>query len=222
MPLRLNRKSRRHPIAIVMDALAYAFPMLIGACIALSVLRVYACRIEAQRAAEVPETVIAPEPTQEASGGADRDGSAAEGSNGQISHETREWLPIAARVCNRVAEIKGDDLARDWRPVCLAIASRAPAHGVRPSLASAVAWHESRFHFNAIGALGEVGPLQVRPEMHCGGSDCDDRIGAGLRVLARYVGRHGERDGMCRYRGSALGCDSPRVALADRIDGVGR
>jgi len=112
------------------------------------------------------------------------------------------------------------DLYRDWRPVCREIAARAPGYGVRPALALAVAWHESRLNPHAIGALGEVGPLQVRPEMHCGGSDCADRIGAGLTVLARYVGRHSERDGMCRYRGAPAGCDSPRVALADAIEGA--
>lgn len=123
------------------------------------------------------------------------------------------------RVCDAIARIKGDDLARDWRPVCEEIAARAPGHGVRPALAVAVAWHESRLYRHAIGALGEVGPLQVRPEMHCGGT-CADPIGAGLTVLARYVGRHGEADGMCRYRGAPVGCDSPRVALANEIEEV--
>lgn len=141
------------------------------------------------------------------------------------------WASVAARkaldastyavhrVCDAVERIKGDDLARDWRPVCEEIAARAPGHGVRPALAVAVAWHESRLYRHAIGALGEVGPLQVRPEMHCGGT-CADPIGAGLTVLARYVGRHGEADGMCRYRGAPVGCDSPRVALANEIEEV--
>lgn len=122
-------------------------------------------------------------------------------------------------ICNALVEIKGADLARDWRGVCVEIAARAPGHGVRPALAVAVAWHESRLYRHAIGALGEVGPLQVRPEMHCGGT-CADPIGAGLTVLARYVGRHGEADGMCRYRGAPVGCDSPRVALANEIEEV--
>lgn len=128
---------------------------------------------------------------------------------------------VAAVVatCDALHEIKGDDLTRDWRPVCEEIAARAPGHGVRPALAVAVAWHESRLYRHAIGALGEVGPLQVRPEMHCGGT-CADPIGAGLVVLARYVGRHGEADGMCRYRGAPAGCQSPRVALADAIEGA--
>lgn len=128
---------------------------------------------------------------------------------------------VAAVVatCDALHEIKGDDLARDWRPVCEEIAARAPGYNVRPALAVAVAWHESRLYRHAVGALGEVGPLQVRPEMHCGGT-CADPIGAGLTVLARYVGRHGEADGMCRYRGAPAGCESPRVALANSIEGA--
>jgi len=127
----------------------------------------------------------------------------------------------AALICLRIGADKSPDLAHDWASTCIEIAERASLTTVRPALAVAVAWHESRFNRRAIGAVGEVGPLQVRPEMHCSGH-CADTIGAGLVVLARYVDRHGEARGMCRYRGAALDCVSPRVALADRIDGVRR
>jgi hypothetical protein len=128
-------------------------------------------------------------------------------------------LAQAALICLRIGADKAPDLAHDWAPTCIEIAERASLTTVRPALAVAVAWHESRFNRRAIGAVGEVGPLQVRPEMHCSGH-CADTIGAGLVVLARYIDRHGEARGMCRYRGAAMDCESPRVALADRIDGV--
>ena len=124
----------------------------------------------------------------------------------------------ALYVCANLAAAKAPDLARNWLPVCTEIAERAQLTTVRPELAVASAWHESRFDRDAIGALGEVGPMQVRPEIHCGGR-CSDPIGAGLVVLARYVDRHGEADGVCRYRGAPAGCESPRVRLADRIGG---
>jgi hypothetical protein len=124
-------------------------------------------------------------------------------------------------LCASLYATKAPDLGRQWAGVCLEIAERAELTTVRPSLAVAVAWHESRLRRDVVGALGEVGPMQVRPEMHCNGY-CSDTIGAGLVVLARYVDRHGEARGMCRYRGAELGCESPRVALADRIEGVGR
>jgi len=128
-------------------------------------------------------------------------------------------LAAALTLCGNLHTARAPDLARDWLPVCVEIAERASLTTVRPALAVSVAWHESRLNRHAVGALGEVGPLQVRPEIHCYGH-CSDTIGAGLVVLARYVGRHGEADGMCRYRGASAPCDSPRVRLADRIGGA--
>ena len=121
-------------------------------------------------------------------------------------------------LCATIGAIRAPDLARNWAPVCVEIAERASTTTVSPALAIVTAWHESRFDADAIGALGEVGPMQVRPEMHCGGH-CSDTIGAGIVVLERYVTRHGEADGVCRYRGARMGCDSPRVAMAIRIRG---
>jgi hypothetical protein len=124
-------------------------------------------------------------------------------------------------ICANLYVVRAPDVGRQWANVCIEVAERATLTTVRPALAVAVTWHESRMRRDVVGALGEVGPMQVRPEMHCAGH-CSDTIGAGLVVLARYVDRYGEARGMCRYRGAALDCESPRVALADRIDGVGR
>ena len=124
-------------------------------------------------------------------------------------------------LCANLYTARAPDIGRQWVSVCLEVAERASLTTVRPSLAVAVAWHESRLRRDVVGALGEVGPMQVRPEMHCGGH-CSDPIGAGLVVLARYVDQHGEARGMCRYRGAELDCESPRVALADRIERVVR
>lgn len=120
-------------------------------------------------------------------------------------------------ICVNLYTARAPDIGRQWVNVCLEVAERASLTTVRPSLAVAVTWHESRMRRDVVGALGEVGPMQVRPEMHCNGY-CADPIGAGLVVLSRYVDRHGEANGMCRYRGAPQGCESPRVALADRID----
>ncbi len=40
----------------------------------------------------------------------------------------------------------------------------APAYGIDPHLAAAVAKTESRFNPKAVGGLGEVGLFQIRPE----------------------------------------------------------
>jgi hypothetical protein len=126
-------------------------------------------------------------------------------------------LAQAALLCLRIGAHKAPDLAPTWLPVCVDIAERASATTVRPALAVATGWHESRFDPHVIGRAGEVGAMQCNPNAH----DCHDPIGVALRVLEDRVTRFGEARGVCAYRGAALDCRSPRVALADRIE-VGR
>lgn len=111
-----------------------------------------------------------------------------------------------------VRDGKRPDLARGWLPTCHQIAVTAAHMGVPADLAVSTAWHESRLDRHAVGLVGEVGPLQVRPETWCRstGRVCRDPITAGVRVLGRYLQRHGEH-AVCRYRGAKPGCASERL-----------
>lgn len=115
------------------------------------------------------------------------------------------------------------DLARDWLPTCVRIARLAEYTGTPVGLAVSTAWHESRLDRRAVGAVGEVGPMQVRPETWCRreGGRCSDPMMTGVRVLARYLVRHREH-AVCRYRGARPGCASERIrrGMAARLEGA--
>lgn len=63
----------------------------------------------------------------------------------------------------------------------------APAYGIDPHLAAAVAKTESRFNPKAVGRIGEVGLFQVRPEFSRFPKhklfDINTNIIAGLEIL---------------------------------------
>ncbi len=46
------------------------------------------------------------------------------------------------------------------------ILSMAAQYGIEPKTALAIAWKESRLNPMAVGALGEIGLFQVRPQMY--------------------------------------------------------
>lgn len=73
------------------------------------------------------------------------------------------------------------------RPIVNAIALK---HGIDPKLAYAIMEVESGCNPNKVGALGEVGIFQLRPNMHPGADGTrDEHIDSAIRYLA-YVRRY--------------------------------
>ncbi len=82
----------------------------------------------------------------------------------------------------------------------------AADHGIDPELALSIAEVESGFNSNAVGALGELGIFQLRPEFHGEQLSRDDRNAhVGVRYLASVRGtclsRYGEAWFICFNRG---------------------
>lgn len=67
----------------------------------------------------------------------------------------------------------------------------AVRHGIRPEIVKAIITVESSWNPDAVGALGEVGLLQMRPEFHPAviQSGPEEQIELGVRYLA-YVKGH--------------------------------
>lgn len=83
-----------------------------------------------------------------------------------------------------------------------AISQAASSAGVPPSLAVAVAQHESGLNPNAIGAAGEIGLFQLKPSSFPGVniSDVSTNISTGVSYLAQNYALTGNwRDALIAY-----------------------
>jgi soluble lytic murein transglycosylase-like protein len=86
------------------------------------------------------------------------------------------------------------------------IREEAIAHGLDPVLVLSIAEVESRFNPNAVGSLGELGLLQLRPEFHpVVKGDTRHNIRVGVRYLASIKSRcslkYGDAWFVCFNRG---------------------
>ena len=104
---------------------------------------------------------------------------------------------------------------RAW--TCLDVAREARAQGVEPTLAVAVAWHESRFDAVAESSMGARGPMQAIPRWWCprGTAEGCDLTAAGVSALRSYLAQHGEGRGLCHYNaGNKCGHRGRRYAAS--------
>ena len=105
---------------------------------------------------------------------------------------------------------------RAW--TCLDVSREARAQGVEPTLAVAVAWHESRFDVAARSSQGARGVMQVMPRWWCprGTAEGCDLTAAGVAALRSYLAQHdGPAAGLCAYNaGNKCGPRGRRYAEA--------
>lgn len=92
----------------------------------------------------------------------------------------------------------------------------APAYGIDPHLAAAVAKTESKFNPKAVGSIGEIGIFQVRPEFSRFPKhklfDINTNIIAGLELLQQAKNR-------CKHKANKtwLTCYNAGISGAKKI-----
>lgn len=126
-------------------------------------------------------------------------------------------ITTAALVCAALAGARGDRLAPVAPLVCVDVAIRAARADVPPALAVVTMYAESLGDPHAVGAAGELGPLQCLPSAH---DDCPgDPVGAGLRVLRDRLAEQGGdwHAATCRYTGDGPRCTRGRARLAREV-----
>lgn len=137
-----------------------------------------------------------------------------------MSHLCAIWLVTLANTMSEPPP-SGIDEERAVE-VCQMVVESAEEHDVDPSLAVAVAWHESRLRFGLVSPCGAEGPMQVIARYWCadarGGwtpngehvtKGCD-LVDAGTRALDYYLTKH-------RSIGAALRAYGGSRDYADRV-----
>ena len=101
----------------------------------------------------------------------------------------------AFAICLALAALEPTVAQTHRFQTCMAVGMVAEREGVDPSLAVALAWHESSMLTSLVSRAGAVGPLQVVPRWGCPGGQKDgcDLIGAGVRMLKMWQ-RHTRGD----------------------------
>lgn len=102
--------------------------------------------------------------------------------------------------------------------VCVEVANKAEEHGVKPSLAVAIAYEESRFDDRKVSSAGAVGAMQVIPAYTTckrANADCD-WVKESLVVLKRWVKRY-PKGFLCHYN-SGNKCNPRSRAYARRVE----
>lgn len=106
--------------------------------------------------------------------------------------------------------------------ICSRIYNESSEQGLRPELAMAVGWLESRYSY-AQGRwlttrggrkVRAEGPMQILKVYHCKRNPRCDTLSTGVRLLARLVHEHGELHGLAIYGGGSV---SPRSLRYARI-----
>lgn len=104
--------------------------------------------------------------------------------------------------------------------ICSRIYKESSEQGIRPELAMAVGWLESRYS-NAKGRwlttrsgrkVRAEGPMQILKIYHCKRNPRCDTLSTGVRLLARLVHEHGELHGLAMYGGGSINRKSLRYA----------
>ncbi len=104
--------------------------------------------------------------------------------------------------------------------ICSRIYDESNAQGLRPELAMAVGWLESRYS-NAKGRwlttrggrrVRAEGPMQILKIYHCRRNPRCDTLSTGVRLLARLVRENGELEGLAIYGGGSVNPKSLRYA----------
>lgn len=104
--------------------------------------------------------------------------------------------------------------------ICSRIYQESKDLGLRPEIAMAVGWLESRYSY-AQGRwlttrrgrrVRAEGPMQILKIYHCRGNPRCDTLSTGVRLLARLVREHGELEGLAMYGGGSVNPRSLRYA----------
>lgn len=96
-------------------------------------------------------------------------------------------------------------LSRHQEKVCRSVRTKAAEAGIDPTLAVAIAYHETKFR-PKVGAAGEIGPMQAMPKYWCPKKGRCDATAAGLKALAYYLNRYDTlRMSVTRYNGAGPG-----------------
>ena len=110
--------------------------------------------------------------------------------------------------------------ARKLAPIVLDAAER---HNVNPALIASIVSHESTWNYAAIGALGEVGLMQVNNKTL--GQDPAEQLDAGIEMLKASYERCGSVIGAVSYYATGHTCKpyrgaELRIALAKKIEAL--
>lgn len=132
-----------------------------------------------------------------------------------IAHEVN-----ASPICEAAIAIEYGNTS-ETRPKwaissCARVSKLARAHGVRISLAVAVASHESDFNRWKVSSSGAIGVMQVKPHYHCppflGVRVCKshrETAEVGIRYLAQQLERHSDREALRCYHDGIRACRTP-------------
>jgi soluble lytic murein transglycosylase-like protein len=145
---------------------------------------------------------------------------------GLAPETTNAGLTIPDRVRSSVANNRATLAARSHpskAQVREKVAAAARKHGVDPSLALAVAFHESGFQQRVVSPVDAIGVMQVLPSTGRGISqsigreldllDVDDNITAGVVLLKQLVRQTGSTDGALAGYYQGLGSVAKRGRL---------
>jgi soluble lytic murein transglycosylase-like protein len=126
----------------------------------------------------------------------------------------------AVALCGSLAGLRGERLVPEAPLTCIGVAMAAARADVPVALAIVTMYAESLGSTTAVGAAGELGPMQCLPSSH---ADCaGDPVGAGLRVLRDRLEEQGGdwHAAACRYTGDGPRCTRGRGALARHLVSV--
>jgi len=104
----------------------------------------------------------------------------------------------------------------DRLAVCHEVAHKAEALGIKPRIAIAIAYEESRFEVDRVSSAGAIGPMQVLPKyLECLTKPCDS-VRDGLLILQRWM-KHFPKTYLCHYN-AGWRCNRASRRYARRIE----
>jgi hypothetical protein len=113
----------------------------------------------------------------------------------------------------------------------LAVSEQAVNNSIDPRIAAATVAIESACNQFAVSSRGALGFTQVVPKIWCGKYDCTiqynylnlrDNIQVGISILAGLIHTYGEKEGVRRYQGLGVGCDTCDGAYTEKIISLAR
>jgi len=144
-----------------------------------------------------------------------------------VSHLCALWVVTLASTMSEVPP-SGVEEERAIE-VCQMIVESAERHDIDPSLAVAVAWHESRLRFGLVSPCGAEGPMQVIARYWCADArgrwtpngehivkGCD-LVDAGVRALDYYLSTRPTVGAALRSYGGSRAYTDRVLILAEAI-----
>lgn len=108
----------------------------------------------------------------------------------------------------------------------LAVSEEAVRNGIDPRIAAATVAIESACNQFAVSSRGALGYTQVTPKNWCSTYDCTERynllnlhdnVHVGISILSGFIHTYGEKDGVRRYQGLGIGCETCDGAYTEKI-----